>query len=64
MKIALIRREYITHLDGDNRFIALLGEGLRKLGHKIEVFSWCYRGVEGGGWGSGSFRGYGLWNPS
>jgi glycosyltransferase involved in cell wall biosynthesis len=46
MKIALIRREYITHLDGVNRFIALLGEGLRKLGHQVEVFSWCYRDVE------------------
>jgi len=45
MKIALIRREYITHLDGVNRFIALLGEGLRKLGHEVEVFSWCYRDV-------------------
>ena len=46
MKIALIRREYITHLDGVNKFIALLGEGLRKLGHEVEVFSWCYRDVE------------------
>jgi glycosyltransferase involved in cell wall biosynthesis len=46
MKIALIRREYITHLDGVNRFIALLAEGLRKLGHEVEVFSWCYRGVD------------------
>jgi glycosyltransferase involved in cell wall biosynthesis len=45
MKIALIRREYITHLDGVNRFIALLAEGLRKLGHEVEIFSWCYRGV-------------------
>jgi glycosyltransferase involved in cell wall biosynthesis len=46
MKIALIRRTHITHLDGVNRFIALLGEGLRKLGHQVEVFSWCYRDVE------------------
>jgi glycosyltransferase involved in cell wall biosynthesis len=46
MKIALIRRGYITHLDGVNRFIALLGEGLRKLGYEVEVFSWCYRDVE------------------
>jgi glycosyltransferase involved in cell wall biosynthesis len=45
MKIALIRREYITHLDGVNRFIALLAESLRKLGHEVEIFSWCYRGV-------------------
>jgi len=33
MRIALIRREYITHLDGVNRFIALLAEGLTKLSH-------------------------------
>lgn len=46
MKIAITRREYITHLDGVNRFIALLAEGLRKLGHEVEVFSWCYRGVD------------------
>jgi len=42
----LVRREYITHLDGVNRFIALLAEGLRKLGHEVEIFSWCYRGVD------------------
>jgi glycosyltransferase involved in cell wall biosynthesis len=46
MRIALVRREYITHLDGVNRFIALLAEGLRKLGHEVEIFSWCYRGVD------------------
>jgi hypothetical protein len=46
MKIALIRREYITPLDGVNKFIALLGEGLRKLGHEVEIFSWCYKDVE------------------
>jgi hypothetical protein len=46
MKIALIRREYITHLDGVNRFIAFLGEGLRKFGHEVEIFSWCYRNVD------------------
>jgi len=28
MRIALIRREYVTHLDGVNKFIALLAEGL------------------------------------
>jgi hypothetical protein len=49
MRIALIRREYITHLDGVNRFIALLAEGLRRLGHEVEIFSWCYRGVDGEG---------------
>jgi len=46
MKIALIRRGYITHLDGVSRFIALLAEDLRKLGHEVEIFGWCYRGVD------------------
>jgi hypothetical protein len=45
MRIALIRRGNITQLDGVNRFIALLAESLKKLGHEVEVFSWCYRGV-------------------
>jgi hypothetical protein len=39
MKISLIRREYITHLDDVNRFIALLAEGLKRLGHDVEIFS-------------------------
>ena len=42
MRIALIRREYITHLDGVNRFIAWLAEGLHKLGHDTILASWCY----------------------
>jgi glycosyltransferase involved in cell wall biosynthesis len=42
--IALIRREYITHLDGINRFIAWLAEGLVKLGHEVFLTSWCYSG--------------------
>jgi hypothetical protein len=46
MKIALIRRGHITQLDGINRFIALLAEGLRELGHEVEVFSWCYRDID------------------
>ena len=46
MRIALIRRGHITQLDGVNRFVALLAEGLKKLGHEVEIFSWCYRGVE------------------
>jgi glycosyltransferase involved in cell wall biosynthesis len=33
-------------LDGVNRFIALLAEGLKRLGHEVEIFSWCYRGVD------------------
>jgi len=46
VKIALIRREYITHLDGVNRFIAYLAEGFIKLGYEAMIFSWCYQGVE------------------
>lgn len=46
MKIALIRREFITHLDGVNRFIAALAEGLSLLGHKVVIISWSYRGVQ------------------
>jgi len=45
MRIALIRREYITHLDGVNSFIALLAEGLAKLGHDPLIMTWCYNGI-------------------
>jgi hypothetical protein len=45
-RIALIRREYITHLDGVNKFVALLAEGLSKLGHEPLIFSWRYRDIE------------------
>jgi len=47
MKIGIIRREYITHLDGVNRFCAYLAEGLRKLGHEVFIASWSFYGVEG-----------------
>lgn len=46
MKTALIRREYITHLDGVNRFIALLADGLIKLGHEPIIASWCRYGTQ------------------
>jgi hypothetical protein len=36
MKIALIR---IAHLDDVNKFIALLAEGLKRLGFVVKVFS-------------------------
>jgi hypothetical protein len=39
MKIALIRREYITHLGGVNKFIVLLAGGLKRLGCVVRVFS-------------------------
>jgi len=46
MKIALIRREYITHLDSVNRFRALLAEGLIKRGHEPIIASWCWYGTQ------------------
>ena len=46
MKIALIRREYITHIDGVNRFIAWLGEAFRKLGYDVLILSWGFYGVD------------------
>jgi hypothetical protein len=46
MRVALIRREYITYLDGVNRFIALLAEGLIKLGHEPIIASWCWYGTQ------------------
>jgi len=45
MRVALTRREYITHLDGVNRFVAFLAEGLAKLGHEPIIVSWCYRDI-------------------
>jgi len=46
MRISLIRREYITHLDGVNRFIALLYEAFEKLGQECVILSWGFYGVE------------------
>jgi len=46
MYLALIRRTDITHLDGVNRFIALLAKGLAKVGHEPVMLSWCYNGVK------------------
>lgn len=45
MRIALIRREFITHLDGVNRFIANLADGLKALGNEVFIVSWSYQGV-------------------
>ncbi|MEM0233218.1 MAG: glycosyltransferase family 4 protein [Candidatus Nezhaarchaeales archaeon] len=45
MRIGLIRREFITHLDGVNRFIANLAEAFKLLGHEVFILSWSYRGV-------------------
>jgi hypothetical protein len=46
MHIALIRRASITGFDGVNRFIAILAEGLAKLGHEPIIISLCHEGVE------------------
>ena len=46
MRIALIRRVSITGFDGVNKFIALLAEGLAKLGHEPVIISLCHEGVE------------------
>lgn len=45
MKIAVVRREFITHLDGVNRFVANLAEGLKQLGQDVVIVGWSYRGV-------------------
>ncbi|MEM2622834.1 MAG: hypothetical protein QXI35_08235, partial [Candidatus Nezhaarchaeales archaeon] len=45
MRIGLIRREFITHLDGVNRFIANLAEAFKLLGHEVFILSWSLRGV-------------------
>lgn len=39
MKIAIIRRWDVSTIDGVNRFIFTLANGLRRLGHRIVVFS-------------------------
>lgn len=39
----MTRREFVTHLDGVNRFIANLAEGLEALGHEAVVVGWSYR---------------------
>ena len=46
MKIALLRRSYITTRDGVNSFIFSLADGLENLGHSVHIMSWSYSGVE------------------
>jgi len=46
MRIGIVRREYIMHLDGVNRFCTYLAEGLRRLGHEVFIASWGFYGVE------------------
>lgn len=42
MEIAITRREYITSIDGVNRFIANLAEGLLKLGNNVKIITWSF----------------------
>jgi len=46
LNIAILRRSYITYLDGVNNFIFSLAAGLESLGHDIHVISWGFNGVE------------------
>jgi glycosyltransferase involved in cell wall biosynthesis len=46
VNIAILRRTYITELDGVNNFIFSLSEGLENLGHKVHVVTWSFKGVE------------------
>jgi len=42
LKIAVIRREYMTKLDGVNRFVFTLADGLSELGHEVHVVSYSF----------------------
>lgn len=46
MKIGLLRRSYITQLDGVSKFIFSLAEGLESLGHEVYVVTWGFHGIE------------------
>ncbi len=46
MKIAILRRTYITRLDGVNNFIFSLAHGLESLGHTVQVITWGFQEVE------------------
>lgn len=47
MKIAILRRTYVTELDGVNRFVFTLADGLGNIGHRVDVFTWGFYGVSG-----------------
>jgi glycosyltransferase involved in cell wall biosynthesis len=46
LKIAILRRCYITYVDGVNNFIFSLAAGLESLGHCVHAISWSFNGVE------------------
>jgi len=43
LRIAITRREYMTTLDGVNRFVFTLADGLSALGHEVHVVSYSFR---------------------
>ena len=43
LRIAITRREYITQLDGINRFVFTLSDGLSELGHEVHVLSYSFQ---------------------
>jgi hypothetical protein len=45
LKIAVIRREYMTKLDGVNRFVFTIADALSELGHQVHVISYSFEGV-------------------
>jgi len=45
LRIAITRRAYITSLDGINRFIFTLADGLSSLGHDVHVLSYSFRDI-------------------
>ena len=45
LRIGVTRREYVTDLDGVNRFMFTLADGLSSLGHDVHVLSYSFRDV-------------------
>ncbi|MEM2129443.1 MAG: glycosyltransferase family 4 protein [Candidatus Bathyarchaeia archaeon] len=43
LKIGITRREYLTNLDGVNRFLFTLSDGLRLLGHDVYIISYSFK---------------------
>jgi len=44
LRIGITRREYLTNLDGVNRFLFTLADGLSVLGHEMSVISYSFAG--------------------
>ena len=46
LKIGITRREYINVVDGVNRFVFTLADGLSSLGHDVHVISYSFRDIQ------------------